>query len=92
MDDDQYPPEEAEKRARALARWLMSRPHTPHKAEPRRPRKKVAGSFADGWRDGWKSVCGEREAVAPIPSIALPSGADPYTYGYQQGRAVAGGK
>jgi hypothetical protein len=48
--------------------------------------------FARGWVDGWKAICGPHAAMPTPPDIIVPSGFDPYDYGYEHGRAVAGGK
>jgi hypothetical protein len=47
--------------------------------------------FSEGWATGWKSICATEEPP-PAPDIGVPGGCDPYDYGYEQGRAVAGGK
>jgi hypothetical protein len=49
-------------------------------------------SFAEGYIDGWKSILGEGAPLPPIPAYALPIGKTEYEHGYEQGRAVAGGK
>jgi hypothetical protein len=49
-------------------------------------------SFAEGYTDGWKSILGEGAPLPPIPAYALPVGKTEYEHGYEQGRAVAGGK
>jgi hypothetical protein len=48
--------------------------------------------FEQGWLDGWKSICGPDAFVPPARNMPVPDGFDPYRYGYEQGRAVAGGK
>jgi hypothetical protein len=52
-------------------------------------------SFAAGYFDGWKAIPGS----GPPPAIssyttpqAVPAGKTPYQAGYEQGRAIAGGK
>jgi hypothetical protein len=49
-------------------------------------------TYDDGWIDGWKSVCGPDAMVPPPLEKSSPPGFEPYRYGYEQGRAVAGGK
>lgn len=53
------------------------------------------GSFAEGYFDGWKSIpgAGQPPAISSYTtSYAVPEGETPYQAGYEQGRAVAGGK
>jgi hypothetical protein len=52
-----------------------------------RGRERDRARLADGWVDGWKSICGAEAAIPPPPDIVLPSGADPYNYRREQGRA-----
>ena len=40
-------PEEIEQRSRTLARRLLTTPHVPHKAEPKRPRQKSDSAISD---------------------------------------------
>jgi hypothetical protein len=49
-------------------------------------------SFEEGYIDGWRSILGEGAPLPSIPSYAIPAGKTEYEHGYEQGRAVAGGK
>jgi uncharacterized tellurite resistance protein B-like protein len=47
-------------------------------------------SFVEGYIDGWTSI--ESAPIPPIPAFTLPAGKTEYEHGYEQGRALAGGK
>jgi hypothetical protein len=49
-------------------------------------------TFVDGYIAGWRSILGQSATPTYIPDYELPPGKPPYEQGYEQGRAVAGGK
>jgi hypothetical protein len=49
--------------------------------------------FAEGFIAGWRSIPNVSPPVPPsIPDYKVRSGKPPYEQGYEEGRAVAGGK
>jgi hypothetical protein len=51
------------------------------------------GTFSDGYIAGWKAVLGKDAMPTHIPGPQkIPNGLSAYEHGYEQGRAVAGGK
>jgi hypothetical protein len=49
--------------------------------------------FVEGYIAGWRSIPGVWPPTpSDIPEYELPPGKSPYNQGYEQGRAVAGGK
>jgi hypothetical protein len=42
------------------------------------PKRTNGNRFADGWSDCWKSICGARKAIPPVPDITVPSGFGPH--------------
>jgi hypothetical protein len=93
MIDNSLPKNEPgadERFERGIAKALRT-PPKPHKTPSA---KDIAAQvrFEAGWSDGWKAICGPDASVPPLRGRTVPSGFDAYQYGYNQGRAIAGGK